>query len=88
MTWQEIKLKYKTGDIYNLEVVDILPIPQLILFNIEGFDCTLHVSNIANEPELSNKLFSAIKIGDTISAAIIEFNDVKKNINFCIKYSF
>lgn len=85
MTWQEIKLKYKTGEIYNLEVVEISPIPHLILFNIEGFDCTLHVSNIANEPELSHKLFSAIKIGDTISTVIIEFNDLNENINLSTK---
>lgn len=85
MTWQEIKLKYKIGEIYNLKVVKILSIQQLILFDIEGFDCTLEVYNIANEPEFSKKLFSAIKIGDTISAAIVDFNDEKENINLSTK---
>jgi hypothetical protein len=67
MTWQELKSKYTSGSIYNLKVETILSGPQLILFRIEGYDGRLHVSNIANEPELSNKLFSVIKVGDFFS---------------------
>ncbi|WP_264521149.1 sacsin N-terminal ATP-binding-like domain-containing protein [Flavobacterium sp. N1994] len=81
MTWQEIKSKYKTSEIYNLQIVKILHGPQLVLFKIEGYDCRLHVSNIANEPELSNKLFSVINVGDIISVVIIGYNDERQNIN-------
>jgi len=85
MTWQEIKSKYEIGSIYNLEVVNIIIQDQQVLFNIEGFDCVLHVSNIANERELSQKLFSVLKKGDIVSVAIINFNDEKQNINLSTK---
>jgi ribosomal protein S1 len=49
MTWQEIKSKYELGSIYNLQVENILTDAQLVLFKIEGYDCRLHVSNIATE---------------------------------------
>lgn len=85
MTWQEIKSKYELGSIYNLEVENILIEAQLILFKIEGYDCRLHVSNIANERELSQKLFSVIKKGDILSVAITDYNDEKQNINLSTK---
>ena len=69
MTWQEIKSIYEPGSIYNLQVQNILTDAQLVLFRIEGYDCTLHVSNFANERELSQKLFSVIKEGDCKSSA-------------------
>lgn len=85
MTWQEIKSKYELGSIYNLEVENILTEAQLILFKIEGYDCRLHVSNIANERELSQKLFSVIKKGDILSVAITDYNDEKQNFNLSTK---
>ena len=85
MTWQEIKSKYELGSIYNLQVENILTDAQLVLFKIEGYDCRLHVSNIANERELSQKLFSVIKEGDIVSVAITDFNDEKQYINLSTK---
>jgi hypothetical protein len=85
MTWQEIKSIYEPGSIYNLEVENILIEAQLVLFKVEGYDCRLHISNIANERELSQKLFSVIKKGDIVSVVITDFNDDKQNINLSTK---
>jgi hypothetical protein len=85
MTWQEIKSKYELGSIYNLQVESIINEAQLVLFKIEGYDCILHMSNIANERELSQKLFSVLKKGDILSVAITDFNDEKQNINLSTK---
>ena len=85
MNWQKIKSNYEIGSIFNLKVENILTDSQLVLFKIEGYDCRLHVSNIANERELSQKLFSVIKKGDVVSVAITDFNDEKQYINLSTK---
>lgn len=85
MNWQKIKSNYEIGSIFNLKVENVLTDSQLVLFKIEGYDCRLHVSNIANERELSQKLFSVIKKGDIVSVAITDFNDEKQYINLSTK---
>ena len=85
MGFNEISTKYQVGQIVELKVVKILTEVQLIVFELDGVSARLHIRNLSNNPDLSQKLFNIIREGETIKSEIIDFNQEKKYIELSLR---
>ncbi|KPU44856.1 hypothetical protein OXPF_13340 [Oxobacter pfennigii] len=80
--WGDIDSKFKIGDIVTGKVVRIASFGAFI--EIEpGLDGLVHISNISDKR--INKVEDALKVGETVTAKIIEINAENKRLSLSIK---
>jgi hypothetical protein len=85
MKFSEVSALYQVGHIVELKVEKILVGPSLVIFDIEGVSARLHISNLSNNRELSEKLFNVLREGELVTSVITGFNAEKQYVELSLK---
>lgn len=80
--WAILPEKYEVGDVIPVTVLKLMPYGAFVSV-IPGIDGLVHISQIANRHV--EKVGDALKVGDEVSAKIIEINYETKKISLSIK---
>jgi len=80
--WAILPEKYEVGDVIPVTVLKIMPYGAFVSV-IPGIDGLVHISQIANRHV--EKVADVLKVGDEVSAKIIEINYETKKISLSIK---
>ena len=83
--WKDAESKYAVGNVVTGKVARMTDFGAFIELE-EGIDALLHVSQIAKEH--IEKPSDALKIGDEVTAKVVDFNSVDKKISLSIKAMF
>ncbi|MBQ9580291.1 MAG: S1 RNA-binding domain-containing protein, partial [Lachnospiraceae bacterium] len=80
--WKDATDKYAVGNVVKGKVARMTDFGAFIELD-EGVDALLHVSQISKEH--IEKPENVLKVGDTIEAKIVDFNEADKKISLSIK---
>jgi len=80
--WSNINEKYPEGSIVKGKVVRIAPFGAFVQLE-DGVDALVHISQLANQRV--NRVEDIVKVGDEVSAKVIECKPEEKRISLSIK---
>lgn len=80
--WSLVEEKYPVGSLVNGKVVRITPFGAFVQLE-DGVDALVHISQLANRRIV--KVEEVVKVGDMVSAKVIECKPVEKRISLSIR---